>query len=155
MKPTLNMDFYKNAVIYQCQPVLTARYRPGMENGWAVCFSYKTYEGFRYFSEWEAAMQFYRKKPKQEYIISGESYVVECRYEEPTPVLYAPCYDKEKFNEYHYPYEHVFVNDESLDYEMGYLSEGIWIVREPDGSVRLWDENSKEAFFEEGPNLDE
>lgn len=155
MKPELNMNFYQNAQIYQSKPVLVARYRLGMENGWAVCFAYKSHEGFRFFDNLEAAMQFYWKKPKQEYRLSGESYVAECDYYEPVPVLYTPCLDKHKVSDYYCPEENFFVNDESSDYETGFLSEGIWIVKEADGSVRLWDENSKEAFFEEEPMKDE
>ena len=135
MKPTLNMQFYKDAQIYLSKPVLVARYRPGMENGWAVCFAYKSYEGFRYFNNLEAAMRFYWAKP--------------------VPVLYTPCLDKRKESDYYYPGPSVFMNDESVDYEVGFLSEGIWIIKENDGSVRLWDENSKEAFFEEVPEKNE
>ena len=155
MKPTLNMQFYKEAQIYLSKPVLVARYRPGMENGWAVCFAYKSYEGFQYFNNLEAAMRFYWEKPDQAYIISGETHVVKCDYYEPVPVLYSLCQDKRTESDYYYPGPGVFVNDESVDYEVGFLSEGIWIVTENDGSVRLWDENSTEAFFEEEPETNE
>lgn len=155
MKPTLNMEFYKDAQIYLSKPVLAAKYRPGMENGWAVCFAYKSYEGFRYFNNLETAMCFYWEKPEQAYVLSGETHIVKCNYDMPVPVLYAPCLDKYKESDYYSPVETVFVNDESGDYEVGFLSEGIWLIKENDGSVRLWDENLKEAFFEKEPKKHE
>lgn len=94
-------------------------------------------------------------KPDQACIISGETHVVKCDYYEPVPVLYTLCKDKRKESDYYYPGPSVFINDESGDYEVGFLSEGIWIVKENDGSVRLWDENSTEAFFEEAPEINE
>lgn len=148
---SLNMNFYNNAKIYQGGPVLTARYLPGMENGWAVCFSYKSYEGFRIFDSLEEATQFYTEKPPQEYRLFGESHVVDCDYFEPVPVLYVKQDEKNSRNDYTYPAKSIFVNDETTKCEMAFLQEGIWIVKEVDGDVRLWDENSKEAFFEGNP----
>lgn len=155
MKASLNMNFYENAKVYHGKPVLTARYQPGMENGWAVFFTYKAYEGFRVFEHREEAAQFCAEKPLQEYRLFGESHVVECEYSEPVPVLYSMRNQQNMGNDYTYPAMNIFVSDESAEYEVAFLEEGIWIVKETDGNVRLWDENSKEAFFERNPRKNE
>ena len=143
----LNKKFYDNAEIRQSKPVLAARYKPGMESGWAVCFAYKTYEGFRIFDDLESATEFYNQKPRQEYELFGQSHLVECDYYEPTPILHARLREKNARNDYTYPLKSLFVNDETSDYIIAFLQEGIWIVKEQDGTVRLWDENSGEAFY--------
>lgn len=146
----LNEVFENNVKTYQTKPVLAARYKPGMENGYAVCFTYGYDEGYRFFDTLESAMQFYKEKPIQECCIDGQIELVKCKYYEPAPILYRRKSDEEKEYDISHGYaaQTMLCNDELNDHEVFFLHDYTWIIQELDGMVRVWDPvDLEETFF--------
>lgn len=146
----LNEVFKRNAKTYQSKPVKAARYKPGMENGFAVCFIYNGNEGFKFFDNLESAMQFYNKKSIQEYCIDGQIEFVECTYYAPAPIIYRRKSDEEKEYDFAHGYvaQTMLCNDELNDYDTFFLHDYTWIIQDMDGTVRVWEPvDSEETFF--------
>ena len=147
----LNAAFKENSKEYQTRPVRAAKYQSGMENAYVVCFSNFSDEGFRFFDDLESAMQFYKEKPAQKRYVGGKVETVECCYDEPMPVLLRKKTDEErKYEESEgFVSQSSFCDDEIDDYEVYFLYDNSWIIRESDGTVRVWSPDSDESFFGE------
>ena len=145
----LNDIFEENAKEYQTKPVRAAKYQPGMENGFAVCFSNSSDEGFRFFEDLKSAMNFYNEKPLQKQYVNGKIESVKCCYYEPVPVLLRKKTDTEKeYGESEgFISQSSFCNNEMDDYEVYFLYDNSWIILESDGSIRVWYPDSEETFF--------
>lgn len=145
----LNDIFKRNAKEYQTRPVRAAKYQPGLENAYAVCFSNCTDEGFRFFDDLESAMQFYKEKPAQKRYVGGKVETVECCYDEPMPVLLRKKTDEErKYEESEgLVIRSSFCNDETDDYEVHFLYNNSWIIQDADGTIRVWSPCLDETFF--------
>ena len=145
----LNDVFKGNAKEYQTKPVRAAKYQPGMENGFAVCFSNSSDEGFQFFEDLESAMHFYNEKPMQKQYVNGKIESVKCYYYEPVPVLLR----KKTGTERKYEESEGFAsqislcNNEMDDYEVYFLYDNSWIIEESDGNIRVWYPDSEETFF--------
>lgn len=150
----LNAVFEGNAKEYQTRPVRAAKYQPGMENSFAVCFSNFSDEGFRFFDDLEPAMRFYIEKPAQKKYVNGKIEVVKCYYYDPVPVLLRKKTDEErKYEESEgFVTQSSFCDNEIDDYEVYFLYDNSWIIQESDGTVRVWSPDSEETFF--GMNKD-
>ena len=150
----LNNIFKSNAKEYQTKPVRAAKYQPGMENSFAVCFSNFSDEGFRFFDDLESAMHFYSEKPLQKRYVNGKVESVKCYYYEPAPVLLRKKTDAEiKYEESEgFVSQSSFCSNEIDDYEVYFLYDNSWIIQELDGSIRVWYPDSEETFF--GMNKD-
>ena len=147
----LNTAFNENSKEYQTRPVRAAKYQPGMENSFAVCFSNFSDEGFRFFDDLESAMQFYEEKPAQNKYVNGKIEAVKCYYYEPAPVLFRKKTDEErKYEESEgFVSQNSFCDNEIDDYEVYFLYDNSWIIQELDGSIRVWYPDSEETFFGE------
>lgn len=145
----LNDIFTKHSKEYQSKPVRAARYQPGMENSFAVCFSNFSDEGFRFFDDLKSAMQFYNEKPTQKQYVNGKIEAVKCYYYEPVPVLLRKKTDEERkyVESQGFASYSTFCNNEMNDYEVYFLYDSSWIILKSDGTIRVWDPDSEETFF--------
>ena len=147
----LNAVFKENSKEYATRPVRAAKYQPGMENSYAVCYSNFSDEGFRFFDDLESAMQFYNEKPAQKKYVNGKIETVKCFYYEPAPVLLRKKTDAErKYEESEgFVSQSSFCDNEIDDYEVYFLYDNSWIIQESDGTTRVWSPDSEESFFGE------
>ena len=152
----VNDLFMQNAKTYQSQPVLAARYRPGMESGWIVhiyCVPYDIYEAIRFFDTKEEAMAYVEANEKQYMNIDGKLVECEVEYDTIKPVLHHKRKNPEiedRVGEFFGLDEYVLESDESNDYDFFIIHDDSWIILEPDGKIRVWNKDCLrmgETFF--------
>lgn len=143
----LNDVFEKNCRVFNARPVTAARYKKGMENGYQVCFTYGINEGFKFFATEQEAMEFYERKPLQQCLVDGSLQAVECKYNEPEPILYEPKTAVQMEEEGGCPLQSGLIEDESCYYNFFTLYEGSWIIKDSNGSVRVWDKDDLDSPF--------
>lgn len=151
----LNDVFNKNARIYQTRPVMAAKYKPGMENGFCVFYrstgkqeGHMLWEGMIFFSNKAEAWEFINKNEMQYVNIDGVSVGIKVEYEAPLPVLYRRDANAVNLDGMHFDFTgHAFLSDESEEYEYEILDDNSWIIKENDGKIRVWNPDFGGTFF--------
>ena len=149
MNLPLNEVFLKNSREYGMNQLIAAKYQPGMETGFLVCYCYKSQEGYRFFDNRQQAEEFVKLKPLQDLLVDGRWEKVSCVYHAPDPVLHARFSPIEKkINEvYNLNLKGNFREDEADEYQFVILEPGVWIIRDFDGNVRVWSPLSEDLFM--------
>lgn len=154
---TLNSVYQKYSRKYQTRPVRTAKYQPGMENGWMVYFSNKTqkkndiptHEGVKFFSTETDAKKYVEANEKQYMKLDGKLVECEVEYDLLRPVLLRKVAGTENKVGMDFCFgEYTFASNETEDYEFYILEEDSWIILDADGSIRVWDSNYSECCGE-------
>ena len=153
----LNEIFNMNAKEYQTRPVIAAKYQPGMENGWIIYYenkpvegkNHKNYFGIRFFPTKDEAQKFIDANEKQ-YVMENDILVeMEIEYDSPLPVLYSKDFDPDNKGGLSFGIDGAcpFHSNESEKYEFEILENESWIIKNMDGSVRVWHPDMDETFF--------
>ena len=156
----LSSVFQQNAKEYVTRPVRAAKYQPGMENGFCVHYSSTEtytrenmmYEGIRFFPSEADAWEFINKSEKQYVKVNGVLTEIDVVYDKPEPVLYRKDDNVEELDGIHFCFgKHAFISDESEDYKFYILNSNcdndVWIIRDMNGNIRVWDCTMEELFF--------
>ena len=129
MNLPLNEVFLKNSREYGMNQLIAAKYQPGMETGFLVCYCYQSQEGYRFFDNRQQAEEFVKLKPLQDLLVDGRWEKVSCVYHAPDPVLHVKLSPIEKkINEaYNLNLKGNFREDEADEYQFVILEPGVWV----------------------------
>ena len=150
----LNGVFNRKSKEYQTKPVIAAKYVSGMETGYMVYFTNQAdgkrnamkYEGVRFFDTEREALCYARSEQKQYIMENGQKIEVTVLYDAPMPVLHKLIDDTGRHAGMDFG-ENAFLSDESEKYDFFILEGDCWLIREFDGTVRVWYPDSGEPFF--------
>ncbi|MCB7194943.1 hypothetical protein, partial [[Clostridium] scindens] len=100
----LNDMFTQNAKVYQSRPVIAAKYKPGMETGFAVYMANQIvnglraaqHEGFKFFDTEQEAWDYINADNPQYAEVNGTVIEIPVEYDPPMPVLHRKETDPEK-----------------------------------------------------------
>ena len=159
----LNSVFQDNAKEYTTRPVMAMKYQPGVENGWMAYYenkpvegkNHKIYFGIRFFPTKGEAQKFIDANEKQYAIENGVPIEMEAEYDVPLPVLYSKDFDQDKKGGLSFGIEGgcPFNSNESEKYEFEILENESWIIRDMDGSIRVWNPDMDVTFFGRDRNI--
>ena len=107
------------------------------------------HEGIRFFPTETEAWEYINANEKQYAMENGKLVGMEVEYDIPMPVLYTRDFcqgDKDSLPSY-IEEENAFLSNETKDYEFEVLDEKSWIIKDMDGTVRVWHPDLEETFF--------
>lgn len=159
----LNNVFQKNAKVYQTRPVIAAKYKPGMETGFAVYMTNQIvnglraaqHEGFKFFDTEQEAWDYINADYKQYAEENGVLIEIPVEYDPPMPVLHRKETDPDKKVGFQNCFEgkYALKSNETEMYDFFILdyhhtTPDAWIIQDADGRIRVWDTDSLECYGE-------